>query len=132
MFTPANVSASFMKNLSATQFLIYVSALTLGVALALPAVPWLRPLGIVLVVVASAVVRGEAHVRRHLGSLLTGIVLMMAAAFVGVNAPGLFSWSYRPSLWYSVTLGLAWAVGLFVGYRRWRAVCDAAEASPTR
>jgi len=116
-----------MKNLSATQFVIYVSALTIGVALALPAVPWLLPVGILLVVVASAVVRGEAHVRRHLGRLLTGMVLMMAVAFVCAYGPGSALGPYRPRLWYSVTLGLAWPLGLLVQYRRWRAVFDAAE-----
>ena len=109
-----------MKNLSATQFVIYVSALTIGVALALPAVPWLRPIGVLLVVVASVVVRGEAHVRRHLGKLLTGMVLIMAAAFAGATGLGSVFWSYRPPVWYAVTLGVAWAVGLFVAYRRWR------------
>jgi hypothetical protein len=107
------------KPLNAVQFVCYIITFSVGVALALPHILWLRPIGILVASIADISIHTEQRVRKRLPAYLFALVALMSASFIGVMGPWEPTNSWRPHPLYAVCLAVSWAAMLAIEYRQW-------------
>jgi len=112
-----------MNTSSPFQFALRCCVFTVGVGLMLPQIPWLLPLGLLVVIAAGYMPGGDMKTPKF-SRLFTLLVLIMAQVMLGVwQSTGGSPHSVRSGvlgLLYDIVLLVMWAQALLSDYRKWR------------
>jgi hypothetical protein len=117
---------------NAKQLIFFCAGMTVAVALILPDMDLLTPLGLVTLVVTYLLTYAtEAQAARSVGSVLGVLAISMFLVVLGIyRGEPLTAPTNGPRTLYVVGLLVGWAASLLVEYRRWRKLRDGRALSP--
>lgn len=108
-----------MKKASASEFALRWCVFTLGVGLMLPEVPWLRPLGL-LVVFAAGYLPGQELMPPKFPRFFVLLGLIMAQVVMGImDSDRAEQRHFRPHARWVIIMIVIWAWSLFEDYKKW-------------
>ena len=105
---------------SSFAFGVYCVALTGGIILAMPEIPWLRPLGLLVIFAAWALLRDEEWIVDWLPWLGSAAFAAVGIAFLNLTAPHHdVLGNIRPSMGSALNLVGVWLFCMYQKFRWW-------------